>query len=107
MQHIVRSNIYNPTFTLTECDGSAVDLSTSTVKFIVKKNKDDLDSNALLSKEYVNSDTNILQFEFTSSETKNLQAGNCICALKIYRDGGKDEEVWSDEGIIEKGVFDE
>ena len=105
MQHIVINNLYAPTFTFTECNGTATDLSTSTVKFILKKNKTDADANALLSKEYVNPNTNILQFEFTATETGTLTAGEAIGAVKIYRTGDKNEEVWSDEYIIEEGVF--
>lgn len=105
MQHIVINNLYAPTFTFTECNGAATDLSTSTVKFILKKNKTDADANALLSKEYVNPNTNILQFEFTATETGTLTAGEAIGAVKIYRTGDKNEEVWSDEYVIEEGVF--
>lgn len=107
MQHIVINNLYNPTFTLTNCDGSAVDLSGSTVKFMVKRNKDDSDSSALLAKEYVNPTTNILQFEFSADETASLNKGQAIGALKIYRVDNKNEEVWSDEYTIEEGVFND
>lgn len=107
MQHIVISNLYNPTFTFTECDGSACDLSGATVKFILKRTKDDSDSSALLSKEYVNPTTNILQFEFSAVETSYLTKGQAIGAIKIYRDDNKNEEVWSDEYTIEEGVFND
>lgn len=107
MQHIIIHNLYNPTFTLENCDGSAMDLSSATVKFILKRNKDDSDEQALLSGEYVNPTTNILQFEFSAVQTGALVAGSAIGALKIYRADDKDEEIWSDEYSIEKGVFDE
>lgn len=107
MQHIVINNLYNPTFTLTNCDGSAVDLSGSTVKFMVKRSKDDLDSSALLAKEYVNPTTNILQFEFSADETSLLAKGQAVGALKIYRVDNRNEEVWSDEYTIEEGVFND
>lgn len=107
MQHIVISNLYNPTFTFVECDGTPCDLSGATVKFILKKSKDDADSVALLSKEYVNPETNILQFEFTASETAILSKGYAIGAIKIYRVDNKNEEVWSDEYTIEEGVFND
>jgi hypothetical protein len=105
MQHIVIHNLYNPTFTLENCDGSPMDLSTSTVKFILKREKNVPDEQALLSGEYVNPTTNILQYEFDAVETGTLVEGTAIGALKIYRAGDKDEEVWSDEYIIGKGVF--
>lgn len=107
MQHIIIHNLYNPTFTLENCDGSAMDLSSATVKFILKRNKTDTDAQALLTGEYVNSTTNILQFEFDAVDTANLAEGPAIGALKIYRADDKDEEIWSDEYSIEKGVFDE
>lgn len=105
MQHIIIHNLYNPTFVLENCDGTPMDLSTSTVKFILKKDKNAADEQALLSGQYVNPTTNILQFEFDAVETGALVAGTAIGALKIYRTDDKDEEVWSDEYIIEKGVF--
>lgn len=107
MQHIVRSNLYNPTFALTNCDGTPIDLSTSTVRFILKRDKNDLDDSALLVGEYVNSDTNIVQFEFDANETKNLPLGRCIGALKIYRADNKNEEVWSEEYTVTEGVFND
>lgn len=105
MQHITIHNLYNPTFVLENCDGTPMDLSSATVKFILKRNKTDLDSLALLSGEYVNPDTNILQYEFSATDTANLEEGTAIGALKIYRTDAKDEEIWSDEYTIEKGVF--
>lgn len=105
MQHIVINNLYNPTFTFTKCDGTPVDFTGATVKFILKRNRDDADSSALLTKEYVNPETNILQFEFTAAETASLSKGSAIGAVKIYRVDDKNEEVWSDEYTIDEGVF--
>lgn len=105
MQYIIKSNLYNPTFTLTNCDGSPMDLSTSTIKFILKADKNDLDASALLKAEYINSDTNIVQFEFDSTQTANLPSGRAVGALKIYRSDNKNEEIWSDEYMITEGVF--
>jgi len=107
MQHITIHNKYNPTFELQNCDGSAMDLSEITAKFILKKNKTDADTQALLVGEYQNSDTNILNFEFSALDTAMLPEGSAIGALKLYRSNNKDEEVWSDEYTIERGVFDE
>lgn len=105
MEHIVKNNLYNPTFTFVECNGEPSDLSSCTVKYILKKSKSDNDDSALLSGEYVNPDTNILQFEFPASDTASLPVGDAVGAVKIYRDGDKNEEVWSSEYIIEEGVF--
>ena len=107
MQHITKKCLYSQEFELTNCDGSAVDLSTSTVKFILKKNKTDNDSQALLSYEYENPTTNKLLFEFDSTETGALEVGDAIGGLKIYRANDKDEEIWTDEYTIEEGVFNE
>lgn len=105
MEHIVKNNLYNPTFTFVECNGEPSDLSSCTVKYILKKSKTDNDDSALLSGEYVNPDTNILQYEFTATDTANLPTGEAVGAIKIYRGGDKNEEVWSSEYIIEEGVF--
>lgn len=105
MQHIVIHNLYNPTFTLENCDGSAMDLSTSTVSFILKRSKMDSDEDALLRYDYENPSTNILQFEFSAVQTGTLSEGTAVGALKIFRTDDKDEEIWSDEYIIERGVF--
>lgn len=107
MQHITKNCLYSLEVELINCDGSAVDLSTSTVKYILKKNKTDNDSQALLSYEYENSDTNNLLFEFDATQTGALESGTAIGAIKIYRTGHKDEEVWVDEYTIEEGVFNE
>lgn len=107
MQHITKRNLYTLEVELTNCDGSAVDLSTSTVKFILKRKKSDSDSQALLSYEYTNPSTNSLLFEFDAVQTGNLEVGDAIGAIKIYRANDKDEELWSDEYIIEEGVFNE
>ena len=107
MQHITIHNLYNPTFELQNCDGSAMDLSEATVRFVLKRNKTDADASALLSGEHINPTTNILQYEFSAIDTATLPEGQAIGALKIYRTDDKDEEIWSDEYTIEKGVFDE
>ena len=107
MQHITKKCLYTLTAELTNCNGTPVDLSTSTVKFILKRKKSDSDAQALLSYEYENPSTNILSFEFDAVQTGGLEAGDAIGAIKIYRANDKDEEVWSDEYIIEDGVFNE
>ena len=107
MQHITKKNLYKLEVELTNCDGTPVDLSTSTVKFILKRQKSDSDSQALLSYDYTNPSTNNLLFEFDSTLTGNLEVGDAIGAIKIYRANNKDEEIWSDEYVIEEGVFNE
>ena len=72
-----------------------------------KRKKSDSDSQSLLSFEYENPSTNNLLFEFDATQTGNLEVGDAIGALKIYRANDKDEEIWSDEYVIEEGVFNE
>lgn len=107
MEYITLANEKNFTFELTNCDGSPVDLSTSTVKFILKENKLDDDVRAILSGEYVNSDTNILSFQFDAEQTKRLNECKHYAALKIFRDGNLNEEVWNDEVKIVRGTFND
>ena len=108
MEYITVANEKNFTFELTNCDGSPVDLSTSTVKFILKESKQDDDVRAVLSGEYVNSDTNILSFQFDADQTKALTDGKKYYAgLKIFRDGNLNEEVWNDEVKVVRGTFND
>lgn len=105
MEHIRISNKKSFEFELTECDGSPVDLSEATVKFIVKKSKDDPDTSAILAKEIVNSETNNIMYQFDATETANLQEGKYVAALKIFKENNLNDEVWSDYVQIVKEVF--
>ena len=107
MDHLNKHNYFSKTFELFEKDGrTPLDLSDTTVRYIIKKSKSDADSEALLPvKEYVHPDTNILLFEYTALETADLLPGTYIQALKLFRDNHKDEEVWVDTLRIEEGVF--
>lgn len=105
MQYIRIANKATFEFELTECDGTPVDLSTSTMKFIVKKSKTDDDSSALLSGEIINSETNNIMFEFDATETATLTEGKGFCALKQFKSDNMNDEVWSDNITITKEVF--
>ena len=107
MQYIRKANKASFTFELTNCDGSAVDLSASTLKFIVKKNKSDDDSLAILSSQIVNSDTNIVSFEFTAEQTAVLTEGNYFIAIKIVKADHMDDEVWNDNLKVVREVFND
>lgn len=107
MEYITLANEKNFTFELTNCDGSPVDLSTSTVKFILKENKLDDDARAILSGEYINSDTNIISFQFDAEQTKRLTEGKHYAALKIFREGNLNEEVWNDDVKVVRGTFND
>lgn len=104
MQYIQVKQYNSFEFTLTNPDGTAVDLSAATAKFIVKKSKNTPDEDAILSKQIVNSDTNMIMFEFDATET-DLQEGSYVMALKIFKSNNKNDEVWSDDCKVVKGVF--
>ena len=105
MQYIRKANKASFTFELTNCDGTPVDLSTSTLKFIVKKNKSDDDSSAVLSDQVVESDTNIISFEFTAEQTAQLNEGDYFMAIKIVKANHMDDEVWNDNLKVVREVF--
>lgn len=107
MQYIRKSSFASFTFELTNCDGSPVDLSNKTVKFIMKGSKDEDDTRSRLSSEIANSDTNIVKFQFDATETKNLVEGNYVLALKIYTDSQMNDEVWNDDCKVISGVFND
>lgn len=107
MQYIRKSNGASFTFELTNCDGSAVDLSTSTLKFIVKKNKEDIDSAAVLSSQVVNPTTNIVSFQFTATQTSSLNIGDYFMAIKVIKENDMDDEVWNDNCRVVQEVFND
>lgn len=107
MQYIRKANKASFTFELTNCDGTPVDLSESTLKFIVKKNKIDEDSSAILSSQVENSDTNIVTFQFTSEDTALLTEGDYFVAIKIVKENHMDDEVWNDNLKVVREVFND
>lgn len=107
MQYIRIANKASFTFELTNCDGSPVDLSEATLKFIVKRNKIDEDSAAILASQVDNSETNIVSFEFTSEDTAALTEGNYFVAIKIVKDNHMDDEVWNDNLKVVREVFND
>lgn len=106
MQYIQVKQYNSFTFTLTNCDGTPVDLSSATVKFIVKKTRNTPDTDAILTSQLVNPNTNILMFEFDATET-NIAEGQYVMGLKIFKANDKNEEVFSDDVKVVKGVFNE
>lgn len=107
MDHLNKNNYYSKSFELYESDGrTPLDCSEITVKFIVKKSKNDSDAVAVLPiRACINSETHRFLFEFTAEETQYLSEGQYIQALKIYREDGKNEEIWVGQLSVEKGVF--
>lgn len=106
MQYIQVKQYNSFTFELENCDGTPVDLSATTAKFIVKKSRNTPDEDAVLTGQIVNSDTNIIMFEFDATET-DIVEGSYVMALKLFRDDDKNDEVWSDDVKVVKGVFNE
>ena len=107
MQYIRKANMAGFTFELTNCDGTPGDLSVSTLKFIVKKNKIDEDSSAILSSQVENSDTNIVTFQFTAEDTALLTEGDYFVAIKIVKENHMDDEVWNDNLKVVREVFND
>ena len=105
MQYIRKSNKATFTFELTNCDGTPVDLSETVAKFIVKQNKADADSSAVLSAQIENSDTNILYFGFNAQQTDPITEGDYFVALKLVKDDHMDDEVWNDNLKVVREVF--
>lgn len=105
MQYIRKANYAAFCFEITLADGSPVDLSETTAKFIIKKNKTDSDSQAILSSEVVNSETNNIMFQFDVTQTSNLQEGKGFAALKLFKENNLNDEVWSDNVQIVREVF--
>lgn len=107
MQYIRKANYSTFTFELTNADGSPVDLSNKTVKFIVKKEKSDDDDMAILSQSIKNSDTNIVMFQFDATQTANLAEGKYFMAIKLFADTNMNDELWNDDVKVVRGVFND
>ncbi len=78
------------TVTVTDSDGNAVDITGTTIWFTVKKNKDDLDSDALIQKE-VTSHTNptggISSIALTDADT-GITPGQYFYDIQTVNSGG-------------------
>lgn len=105
MQYIRKANYAAFMFEITLADGSMEDLSDTTLTFIVKKNKSDADTDAVLSDSIVNSDTNIVLFQFDATQTSNLDEGDYYVALKAFKPSNLNYEIWSDKLKITKETF--
>jgi len=96
-------------FSFYEADRSTpMDLSSRTVKVIIKKNKDDADENAVLSiKTYDNISDNFIVPTYTATETKPLKEGDYYFGIKIYTADDIDRELYNDVLTVSKGVFND
>ena len=86
--------------------GEQIDLSAVTARVMVKKSVYDPDNKALIVKELVHPDSNLLYFELTAKETAKLQTGKYPIALKLFYDSGAEVVLREDILLVNKGVFD-
>lgn len=83
-------------------------LTQRTVKFLIKKNKDDADKNSILPiRTFQNMNVNYIVPTFTAEETRQLKEGDYYAAIKIYTVDRLDREIYNDILTITKGVFNE
>ena len=105
MQYIKKANYAAFCFEITLADGSAEDLSETIFKFVVKKNKADDDTAAILADAISYSDTNIVLFQFDATQTANLEEGTYYAALKMFRQNDMNYEIWSDKLKVTRETF--
>lgn len=86
-------------------DREPVDLSAATVKMIIKSSVDDTDEMAVFSQEIENSDSNIVLFNMSPTETRHIDVGHYIMGIKIVWDDGTEREILRDNVTVNKGVF--
>lgn len=85
--------------------GEEVDLSAITAKIMVKKNLSDPDSKAILVKEHVHPESNVLYYELTAQETGAMKPGRYFIDFKLFYDSGAEVVLRQDVIIITEGVF--
>jgi hypothetical protein len=108
MIYIKQANTENFTLgPIKHCDGSPIDLSAATVKMIIKKDVSDDDSAAVITKESIHPESNIVLFSLSADETAVVPLGEFYIAFKIFWDNGIEREIFNDLLICEKGVFNE
>lgn len=86
--------------------GQQVDLSFVTARIMVKKSVYDSDEDAILVKEIVHPQSNLLYFELQADETAYLEAGKYPVALKLFYDDGAEVVLREDTLLVTKGTFD-
>ena len=85
-----------------------VDLSAATVKLIIKCSITDEDIDAVVQKSVSHSDSNIIGFHLSATETAALDVGDYILGVKIVWDNGVDaQEIACEELKITQGAFNE
>ena len=107
MKHVNKNNLFTQSLELyAEDNRTPLDCSGMTLKFLVKKSREDKDTECILPPiVYEKPDTNLFLFEYTASQIDLLEPGVYWMALKIFRENGMNEEIWVDQLTVEKGVF--
>ena len=85
-------------------DDTLMDFKDSTVKFIVKKSKEELDSQAIVLKEYSPTEsTTEITINLSENET-NVTAGSYFYGVRVLKESS---QITEGEGIIviKQGVF--
>lgn len=85
--------------------GEEIDLSAVTAKIMVKKNLSDPDSKAIIMKQHIHPESNILYYELTSTETAGMKPGRYFIDFKLFYDSGAEVVLRQDVIIITEGVF--
>lgn len=103
MQTITRNCGETFTFEMTKDDLTPIELDGITrVRFLIKK-KDS--GTVAIDKEILAPESNIVLFQLDSTETRSIDIGRYIGALKIYRENNMDTEIWNDEFNVINGVI--
>lgn len=95
--------------TFTDEDGNAIDLTSGTVKFVLKNNKSDTDGQAI----YINENctlttpaSGIATCSIPDTTTKNFTAGECYWQARFIDSGGAIKSSEIGGAIIEENLFD-
>lgn len=86
--------------------GEVIDLSHATAKIMVKRSVYDPDNKAIIVKEIVHPDSNLLYFQIDAEDTMSLPSGKYYVSLKLFYDSGVKLVLREDTLLISKGVFD-
>lgn len=92
--------------TFTDVDGNPIDLTGATVFFTVKKNKLDIDDDAVISKEITSFDaptTGVALLELTAAET-NISPRSYFFDVQLKNSDGKISSIQAGRFIISQDV---
>ena len=86
--------------------GEVIDLSFVTAEIMVKSSPYDKDSKALIRKQIVHPESNLIYFELTAEETAKMAAGKYAISFRLVYDSGAIQVLREDTLLVNKGVFD-